>query len=571
MKANMISKENGEAKLTMDFTAEELEEAVIKVYKRTKDRYPVDGFRKGKAPRSIIEKRYGENVFVEDAITDLFNAEYPKAVQELELAVIDSPRIEFSEIKKGEAFTATVTVAVYPDVEVKDYKGIEVEKVTAEVTDEDVDNELAMMQNRAARMVTVDREAKEGDTVVIDYKGFVGEEQFEGGTAEAYSLKLGSGSFIPGFEDQLIGTKKDDEKDVVVTFPEEYHADDLAGKEAVFKCKVHEVKEEEKPELDDEFAKDTSEFDTLDELKESVRGDVEKRKTAQAENQMKDKVIEKFVEANELDVPDVMVQDEVDAMIRESQQQLSMQGIQLEQYLQMLGKEMADFREDIKDEAGRRVKTRMLVQAVVEAEDIQATEEEVNEQLEVMAIQYQMDAEKVREMLGEANMVYLESDIKMRKAIDFMYDNAVFTEPKEEPAEAGAALRKIQHAAEAKLRAAAPLPAFFRGEVVPAQHEVRCQLLLRLLQDAFHPQQARADMTDRRPLRAAESLPQQRRLPQAVLCQQLMKIQPAALRQVFRQRPGSVSFLHGDLLLSLAFLFSIIPEESPRFNAFCKI
>jgi len=435
MKANMISKENGEAKLTMDFTAEELEEAVIKVYKRTKDRYPVDGFRKGKAPRSIIEKRYGENVFVEDAITDLFNAEYPKAVQELELAVIDSPRIEFSEIKKGEAFTATVTVAVYPDVEVKDYKGIEVEKVTAEVTDEDVDNELAMMQNRAARMVTVDREAKEGDTVVIDYKGFVGEEQFEGGTAEAYSLKLGSGSFIPGFEDQLIGTKKDDEKDVVVTFPEEYHADDLAGKEAVFKCKVHEVKEEEKPELDDEFAKDTSEFDTLDELKESVRGDVEKRKTARAENQMKDKVIEKFVEANELDVPDVMVQDEVDAMIRESQQQLSMQGIQLEQYLQMLGKEMADFREDIKDEAGRRVKTRMLVQAVVEAEDIQATEEEVNEQLEVMAIQYQMDAEKVREMLGEANMVYLESDIKMRKAIDFMYDNAVFTEPKEEPAE----------------------------------------------------------------------------------------------------------------------------------------
>ena len=435
METKLISKENGEAKLTLDFTAEELEGAVVKVYQRTKDKYPVDGFRKGKAPRSIIEKRYGENVFVEDAISDLFNAEYPKAVGELELAVIDSPRIEFSDIQKGEAFTATVTVAIYPEVEVKDYKGIEIERIESEVTDEDIDNELEMMQRRGARMVTVDRPAKEGDTVVIDYKGFVGEEQFEGGTAEAYSLKLGSGSFIPGFEDQLIGTKKDEEKDVVVTFPEEYHSDDLAGKEAVFKCKVHEVKEEEMPEIDDEFAKDTSEYDTLDELKESLRGDIAKRKESQAENQMKDKVIESLYDANDLDVPDVMVQDEVDAMIRESEQQLSMQGIQLEQYLQMLGKEMADFREDIKEEAYRRVKTRMLVSAVVEAEDIQATEEELNEQIELMAIQYQMEADKVREMLGPQNMVYLESDIKMRNAIQFMYDNAVITEPSEKAEE----------------------------------------------------------------------------------------------------------------------------------------
>ena len=435
MEAKLISKENGEAKLTLDFTAEEMDAAVVKVYQRTKDRYPVDGFRKGKAPRSIIEKRYGENVFVEDAISDLFNAEYPKAVTELELAVIDSPRIEFSDIQKGEAFTATVTVAIYPEVEVKDYKGIEIERVESEVTDEDIDNELEMMQKRGARMVTVDRPAEEGDTVVIDYKGFVGEEQFEGGTAEAYSLKLGSGSFIPGFEEQLIGTKKDDEKDVVVTFPEEYHADDLAGKEAVFKCKVHEVKEEEMPEIDDEFAKDTSEYDTLDELKDSLREDIAKRKESQAENQMKDKVIQSLYDANDLDVPDVMVQDEVDAMIRESEQQLSMQGIQLEQYLQMLGKEMADFREDIKEEAYRRVKTRMLVSAVVEAEDIQATEEELNEQIELMAIQYQMEADKVREMLGPQNMVYLESDIKMRNAIQFMYDNAVITEPTEKAEE----------------------------------------------------------------------------------------------------------------------------------------
>ncbi|MBQ9179469.1 MAG: trigger factor [Firmicutes bacterium] len=212
MDAKLISKENGEAKLTMEFSADEFEQAQIKAYQRTKDRYQIDGFRKGKAPRSIIEKRYGENVFTEDAINDLFNAEYPKAVQELELQIIDQPRIEFSEIKKGEGFTATITVAIYPDVEVKDYKGIEVEKVESEVTDEDIDNELSMLQRRNSRMVTVDREAKDGDTVILDYKGFVGEEQFEGGTAEAYALKLGSGSFIPGFEDQLIGTQKDDER-----------------------------------------------------------------------------------------------------------------------------------------------------------------------------------------------------------------------------------------------------------------------------------------------------------------------------------------------------------------------
>ena len=435
MKAAIISKENGEAKFSMDFTAEELDSAVVKVYQRTKDSFSVDGFRKGKAPRSIIEKRYGENVFVDDAVNDLFNAEYFKAVQELELAVIDAPRIEFSDIKKGEAFTATVTVATYPEIKVENYKGVEIERVSAEVTDEDIEKELETMQKRSARMITVDREAKDGDTVVIDYKGFVGEEQFEGGTAEAYSLKLGSGSFIPGFEDQLIGTKKDDEKDVVVTFPEEYHSADLAGKEAVFKCKVHEVKEEEMPEIDDEFAKDTSEYDTLDELKESIREDVKKRKESQAENKMNDSVIEKIYEANDVNVPDVMVDDEVDAMVRESEQQLSMSGLQLEQYLKMVGQDMAGFRKDIREEAFRRVKSRMLISAVVEAEDIQATEEQINEQIDLMAIQYQMEADKVREMLGEQNMRYLESDVKMRNAIQFLYDNAVITEPAEEAEE----------------------------------------------------------------------------------------------------------------------------------------
>ena len=435
MKATLISKENGEAKLTMDFTAEEFEQAVIKVYQRTKDRYAVDGFRKGKAPRSIIEARYGENVFTEDAINDLFSAEYPKALAELELDVIDAPRIEFGEIRKGEPLSTTITVAVYPDVEVKDYKGIEIEEISAEVTDNDMENELKTLQKRNARIVTVDRPAAEGDTVVIDYKGFVGEEQFEGGTAEAYSLVLGSNSFIPGFEDQLIGTVKDEEKDVVVTFPEEYHAPDLAGKEAVFKCKVHEVKEEQLPELDDEFAKDTSEFDTFEEFKESVKKDVEKRKQSQAESLMKDQMLEKVYELNDIDVPEVMVSDEIDSMIREAEQQLSMQGLQLEQYLQAVGKELKDFREDIKDEAHRRVKSRMIVSAVVEAEDIQATEEQVDEQIELMAMQYGMEPDQIREALGTENIGFVESDIKMRNAIQFMFDNAVFVEPSDEPEE----------------------------------------------------------------------------------------------------------------------------------------
>ena len=317
-----------------------------------------------------------------------------------------------------------------------DYKGIEIERVESEVTEEDIEKELEMMQKRGARMVTVDRAAQDGDTVVLDYKGFVGEEQFEGGTAEAYSLKLGSGSFIPGFEEQLVGLKKDDEKDVIVTFPEEYHSDDLAGKEAVFKCKIHEVKEEEMPEIDDEFAKDTSEYDTLDELKESLRDDIAKRKESQAESQMKDKVLQKLFEANDINVPDVMVDDEVDAMIRESEQQLSMQGIKLEQYLGMLGMDMKGFRENIREDAFRRVKSRMLVSAVVDAEDIQATEEELNEQIDLMAIQYQVEADQVREMLGAQNMVYLENDIKMRNAIQFLYDNAVITEPSEKDEEA---------------------------------------------------------------------------------------------------------------------------------------
>ena len=425
MKATLISKENNEAKFTMDFTAEEFENAIIKVYKAQKDKFNIDGFRKGKAPRSIIEKKYGEGVFFEDAINDLFSMNYPAALEELSLDVIDSPRAEFSQIKKGEGFTVTITVACYPEIEVKDYKGVEIETISSEVTDEDIDNELKARAKRNARMVTVDRPAKEGDTVLIDYEGWVGDNQFEGGTAERQPLKLGSGTFIPGFEEQLVGVSTGEDKDVKVTFPEEYHAEDLAGKEAVFKCKVHEVKEEEIPEINDEFVKDISEFDTLDEFKADIKEELAKTKAARAENAMKNSVLAKVFEANDIDVPDVMVESEIDNMMSEFDQQLRSQGLDLNTYMQYLGKEPKDFRDELKEEAHKKVKTRMIVTAVADQEKFEVTDEGIDQELENIAKQYGFEADKMKETLGVQNLGMIAGDIKVRKAVDLMYDSAV--------------------------------------------------------------------------------------------------------------------------------------------------
>lgn len=425
MKATFISREKNDVKFTMEFTAEEFENAQVKAYQRTKDQFQVDGFRKGKAPRSIIEKRYGEGIFFEEAIDELFNENYVKALTELELEVIDSPAAEFSKIAKGEGFTATITVPCYPIVEVKDYKGVEIEKVVNEVKDEDVDKEIEALQKRNARVVVVERAAKEGDIVLLDYSGFAGEEQFEGGTAENQELKLGSGMFIPGFEEQLVGVTPGEKKDVVVTFPEEYHAEDLAGKEAVFHCLVHEVKEEQLPELDDEFAKDVSEFDTLEELKNATQERLEKYAKAGAETKMQDAALGKVVEANDVEVPIVMVQDEMDRMAQELDQQLRYQGMSLGQYLEFVGKDIAEFRDELKPDAERQVKTRMILMGIVEAEKIEVTEDEMEEEIKVMAIQYQTTADKIKEMIGVENLTFLEKDLKVKKAIQFIYDNAV--------------------------------------------------------------------------------------------------------------------------------------------------
>ncbi len=425
MKATLLSKENTEAKFKMEFTAEEFENAVVNVYKKEKDKFQIDGFRKGKAPRSIIEKHYGEGIFFEDAVNNLFSLNYPLALDELDLDVIDYPRTEFGEIKKGEGFEATVTVAIYPELEIKDYKGVEIETVSAEVTDEDVEKEIGEMAKRNSRMVEVDRPAQDGDMVLIDYEGWVGDEQFEGGTAERQPLKLGSGTFIPGFEEQLIGAVKDEQRDVKVTFPEDYHAEDLAGKEAVFKCKVHEIKEQEMPEINDEFVKDVSEFDTLDELRADTREKLEKSKAQSAENSMKNAVIEAVFNANDIDVPEPLVEQEIDNQMTQFDQQLRAQGMDLATYMKYLGKEPSEFRDDVREEARKKVKTQMIVTAVADQEAFEVTDEEVSEELEKMAQQYGMEKDKLAEMIGAQNIGMIRGDIKVRKAVDFMYDNAV--------------------------------------------------------------------------------------------------------------------------------------------------
>lgn len=433
MKAILLAKENGEAKFTIDFTAEELEAAKVEAYKKTKDQFQIDGFRKGKAPRKMIENKYGD-VFAEDAINDLIAEHYPKALLELDIESIEQPRLEFGKLEKDAPFSITATVATYPEVTVKDYKGIELEKVDDKVTAKDVNAELEGLQKRNARMVAVDRKVKKGDHIILDYKGFVGDDQFEGGTAEGYPLVIGSGSFIPGFEDQLVGAEKEKEVDVKVTFPTEYHAPDLAGKEAVFKCVVHEVKEEELPELDDEFAKDVSEYDTFDELKKETKKDLKKRKTAWAQNQMKDRALEIVCDKNDIDVPKAMVYDEVNQMINEISMSLSQQGLSIDQYVQFLGKNMEDFQKELEAEATKRVKMRMVVRAIADAENIVASDEDIEKQLELMAIQYSIEKDQIRNMLGEASVELIGQDVKLRKAIDFIFDNATIKEPEEKKA-----------------------------------------------------------------------------------------------------------------------------------------
>ena len=435
MKTTFISKEDNDAKFTMDCTADEFEAAVVDAYKLNKDKFLIDGFRKGKAPRKIIENHYGEDVFYEEALNELLKTSYPNALDELELEVIDAPKIDVSEVKKGSDITFTITVPCSPEVEVKDYYGIEVEKVENKVEEADVINELEKAQKSQARLETVtDRPTENGDTVIIDFEGSADGEKFAGGSAENFELKLGSGQFIPGFEEQLTGKNPGDDVEVAVTFPEDYQATDLAGKEAIFKTKIHEIKNEILPEIDDDFASDVSEFETLDEYKKSIVEKLQKDADDRAESMMKDSMLEKLYESNKPEIPAVMVEDEIDKMVQEMEQQLSYQGLSLDQYMQYLGKTKKDIRDEARADAEKRVGMRLVVKAVVAKENIEATEEEIEKELEEFAAQYGNTVEDVKKMLGEANLKFFAEDVQTKKAIDTMFEKAVQKKAKKKPA-----------------------------------------------------------------------------------------------------------------------------------------
>lgn len=422
MNSKLEKIEKNTATLEIEVSEEQFEKGIQKAYKKNVGRFNIPGFRKGKAPRVIIERYYGEGVFYEDAINEVCPEAYQAAVDQHKLHPVDRPEIDIVQLEKGKPFIFKAIVTVKPEVVLGDYKGIRVEKKEYPVTDEDVDKELENMRNANARMVAVEgRPAKKDDMVIIDYKGFVGEEQFEGGTAENQPLVLGSGHFIEGFEDQLIGAKAGDSVEVKVTFPEDYHAEHLAGKEAVFKVDVKEIKEKELPDLDDEFAKDVSEFETLEDLKKDIRKKLEERAAHRAKHETEDEVIKKVTELSEIDIPEVMIEKQIDSMVRDFEMQLMYQGLKLEGYLEHYKKSMEEFRDGLRSEATERVRTQLTLEKVSQVEGITASEEELDKELEEMAKRYKMeDIEKFKESMGEDELNYIRESIIIRKTVDLL-------------------------------------------------------------------------------------------------------------------------------------------------------
>ena len=426
MKATFIEREGNTSKFKMEFTAEEFEAAIVKVYQNTKDRYTVDGFRRGKAPRKLIEGKYGAGVFYEDAIGSLFQEEYPQALSTLEVNPVDQPKLDLNEVAAGKDLEITVTVTVMPEIEVKDYKGVKVKKLDATISDEDVEKDLAGLQKRNGRLVESEGPAKNGDTLILDYAGFVDGRQFSGGTASNQQLELGSNQFIPGFEDQLVGVMPGEAREVKVTFPEEYHAEDLAGKDAVFNCTVHEIKTLELAELNDEFAKDVSEFDTLEELKKDIREKLEKTAAEKADYEEKNSVLIEIYQANDVDIPDVMVDDEISQMIAELTQQLKYEGLELQTYLDYIQKDIDGLKEDMRPEAYQKVKTRLLISAIAKQEGIDATDEEMDEELTRMAQMYHKDKDEFTKSMGVEGALMLRGDVINQKALNFVFENAIY-------------------------------------------------------------------------------------------------------------------------------------------------
>ena len=418
--------EKNMAKLTIEVSSEEFEKAIAKAYKKNKNKISMPGFRKGKAPRAMIEKMYGKGIFYEDAANSIIPDAYADAAKESELEIVAQPEIDVTQIESGKPFIFTATVALKPEVTLGEYKGIEVEKKEVEVTDEEVEAEINKVRESNARMLDIDdRATQDGDTVLIDFDGYVDGKQFEGGKADDYSLVLGSHSFIDNFEEQLVGKNIGDDVEVNVTFPENYQAEELQGKPAVFKVKIKEIKVKELPELDDDFAQDVSNFDTIAEYKEDLKKKLTENKEEALKREREEAVIGKIIENAQMDIPEQMVDAQTRQMTQEFAQRLSSQGLSIDQYMQFTGLTPQKMIEELKPQALKRIQSRLVLEAVVAAENIETTEEELDKEIENMASMYQMEVDKLKEVIGEEEKKQIGLDLAVQKAVEMVTEAAV--------------------------------------------------------------------------------------------------------------------------------------------------
>ena len=418
--------EKNMAKLTIEVPAGDLEIALQSAYKKQKNKISLPGFRKGKVPRQMIEKMYGAEIFYEDAANELIPKAYAEAYDECGLDIVSRPSIDVVQLEKGKPFIFTAEVALKPEVTLGEYKGLEVEKVSTRVTQKEVDEKIKAEAEKNARTVTVeDRPVADGDEVVLDFEGFVDGVAFEGGKGENYPLTIGSGAFIPGFEEQLVGVETEKEVEVKVTFPEDYHSEDLKGKEAVFKCTVHEIKTKEIPEIDDEFASEVSEFDTLEEYKADVKAKIKEQKAADGKRKQEDAAVAAAVENASYEIPDAMIDAHVDQMMNDFSQRMQAQGLSMEQYMQFTGMDAQKMMEEMRPEAVKRIETRLVLEAIAKAENIEISDEKLDEELAKMAEAYGMEVDKLKGFMGEAEKKQMKEDMAVQEAVTFLVENAV--------------------------------------------------------------------------------------------------------------------------------------------------
>ena len=421
MSVQVENLEKNTAKLTIEVPAEKFEEAVQHSYNKNKGKFNIPGFRKGKAPFNMIKKMYGVGVFYEDAVDEVIDTSYPDAAKESGLEIVSRPSISIEEIEEGKAFVYTAVVAVKPEVTLGEYKGVEVQKTKSEVTEEDIETEIKRAREKNSRLITVeDRGIEDGDKVTIDFDGSVDGKRFEGGKAEDYPLTIGSHTFIDNFEEQLIGKTTGEECEVNVTFPEQYQAEELQGKPAMFKVKIKEIKYKELPELDEDFVQDVSEFNTVDEYKADVKANITVRKENEAKAKKEDAAIEKIIEGATMDIPDAMIEFQVENMIDDFARRLQSQGLAIEQYMQYTGLTLDKLKEDMKPQAIKRIQSRLVLEKIAEVEDIQVTDEDINNEIEEMAKAYMMEADKLKEYMGDAEKENMKADIAVKKAADFV-------------------------------------------------------------------------------------------------------------------------------------------------------